>query len=99
MVYRTGSTRGIDGSSVLTYVVEVTNQRSVRDMVFLDAATGKTVNRYSMIGDALDRELYEASIDDHGTPDDGPTTPSEGLVWKEGDASRRRWTSTSATRS
>ena len=42
-------------------------------MVFVDADTGKVVNRYSMIHDALDRELYEVS------PDTEP-------VWEEGDA-------------
>ncbi|MCW2851613.1 MAG: Thermolysin metallopeptidase [Nocardioides sp.] len=70
MVYRMGSTRGTTGEAVLTYVVEVTNGKTVRDMVFLDADTGKVVNRYSMMAHALDRRLYEASVDDNGTPDD-----------------------------
>ncbi|WP_134741562.1 M4 family metallopeptidase [Nocardioides sp. 503] len=86
MVYRMGSTRGTAGEAVLSYVVEVTNGTTVRDMVFLDAATGKTVNRYSMMAHALDRRLYEASVDDNGTPDD--ETDDETvytLKFKEGD--------------
>lgn len=87
MIYRLGSTRGVAGKAVLTWVVEVTNAGSVRDMVFLDADTGKILNRYSMLAHALDRELYEASIDDNGTPDDETDDFVDyALVWSEGDA-------------
>ena len=55
----TGVIKGDAGETVLAYVVEVTNRANVRDMVFIDAHTGKMVNRYSMIHNALDRELYE----------------------------------------
>ncbi|GAB3260896.1 M4 family metallopeptidase [Nocardioides dilutus] len=73
VVYRHGVPRGDRGKAVLAYVVEVSNRANVRDMVFLDANTGKLVNRYSLVHDALDRELYEISP---------ATTP----VWAEGDA-------------
>ena len=55
-------------------------------MVFIDANTGKPVNRFSMIHSALDRELLEASINNGGTPDD-PDDDSIQLdpVWREGD--------------
>ena len=72
-VYREGAIRGVPGANVLAYAVEVTNERNVRDMVFIDADTGKVVNRYSMIDDALERELYEEAFD-----------PAN-LVWEEGD--------------
>ncbi|GAA4381635.1 hypothetical protein GCM10023146_43390 [Nocardioides caricicola] len=72
-VYRLGAIRGQTGDNILAWVVEVTNQKNVRDMVFVDASTGKVVNRYSMIADALDREVYEESPE-----------PAN-LVWKEGD--------------
>ena len=86
MVYRMGSTRGETGEAVLVYVLEVTNESTVRDMVFLDAASGKIVNRYSMMAHALDRELYEGSINDQGTPDDeSDDTIDRTLVYKEGD--------------
>jgi Zn-dependent metalloprotease len=69
MVYRMGSTRGKKGESKLAWVLEVWNKVTVRDMVILDAQTGKYLNRWSMIADALDRDLYEAFVDDNGTPD------------------------------
>ncbi len=72
VVYRTGFLKGETGKAVLAYKVEVTNNDNVRDIVLLDAATNKPVNRYSTITEALDRELYETSPD---------TTP----VWTEGD--------------
>ena len=77
VVYRMGSVKGEAGRAVLTYMVEVTNRTNVRDMVFVDALTGKPVNRYSMAADALERHLIEAA----GSRD--PSTFSE--VWKEGD--------------
>jgi hypothetical protein len=77
MVYRMGSTKGEDGKAVLAWVSEVSNEKNVRDMVFLDASTGKLLNRYSLVHDALDRQLYEAS----GTPQ----APKYTLVWEEGD--------------
>ncbi|QIX27020.1 hypothetical protein ncot_10760 [Nocardioides sp. JQ2195] len=74
VVYRHGLVQGIEGDSELAYQVEVTNEKNVRDMVFLSANTGKIVNRYSMIDNALHRELYEADEDRNLT-----------LVWEEGD--------------
>ena len=71
-VYRTGLPKGDEGVAVLAYVVEVTNGASVRDKVFIDAQTGKVVNRYSLVNDSLDRVLYESNPN---------TTP----VWEEGD--------------
>ena len=70
-IYRTGLARGDAGAAVLAYVVEVSNA-AVRDKVFVDAQTGKVVNRYSMVNDALERVLYESN----------PETPP---VWEEGD--------------
>ena len=49
VVYRTGFVKGDPGRSVLAYQVEVTNRANIRDMVFVDARTGKPVNRYSMV--------------------------------------------------
>ena len=77
VVYRTGFVKGERGRNILAYQVEVTNRANVRDMVFIDARTGKPVNRYSMANDALDRHLIEAG---------GRTDPATFVeVWKEGD--------------
>ena len=73
MVYRMGSTRGITGANKLAWVIEVWNQSTIREKVILDAQTGKYLNRWSMMGHALDRELYEESA------------AEADLVWKEGD--------------
>ena len=74
-VYRHGLTQGLQGGKTeLVYQVEVTNKKNIRDMVFVDATTGKIVNRYSVSDDALDRELYEADAERNLT-----------LVWEEGD--------------
>jgi Zn-dependent metalloprotease len=74
VVYRMGATRGEAGKAVLAHQVEVTNDDNVRDVVFIDAQTGKALNRWSMVHGALERELYETSP----APED--------LVWQEGDA-------------
>ncbi len=50
-------------------------------MVFLDATTGKLLNRYSLMDDALDRELYEDRRQPGEPADDRQATP----VWIEGD--------------
>ena len=73
-IYRTGVPRGDVGTAVLVYVVEVSNDANVRDMVFIDAETGKPLNRYSMIHDGLYRELYEGN------------TNRSNRVWDEGEA-------------
>ena len=72
VIYRTGALKGEAGESILAYTVEVSNGANIREMLILNANTGKLVNRYSMVADALDRELYENSP---------ATTP----VWTEGD--------------
>jgi Zn-dependent metalloprotease len=84
-VYRMGSTRGITGTPKLAWVIETWNKATIRDQIILDAQTGKYLNRWSMMADALDRDLYEAYIDDNGTPDD----PDDDFlnfdhVWTEG---------------
>ena len=76
-------------ANVLVYVVEVTNRRNVRDMVFIDANTGKVVNRYSMIDNALDRELYEQRYD--------PANPTETGCGTRATRSRAPSTRTSRT--
>lgn len=86
VVYRMGALKGETGEAVLAYVVEVTNAQNIRDMVFVDAATNKVINRYSILTEALDRELREASLDDGGTPDDeSDDRVVFETVWKEGD--------------
>jgi trimeric autotransporter adhesin len=70
-VYRVGLVRGVPGTSQLVYEVEVTNGENVRDFVFVHAHVGKVVNRYSGIGGALFRRLFEQNTSNQ--------------VWQEGD--------------
>ena len=88
-IYETGSPRGIAGEARLAWAIEVWNKSTIRETLIMDAVTGKPLNRWSMIADALNRELYEAYLDDHGTPDDDSDDTVGGLdtpVWSEGDA-------------
>jgi len=75
MVYKRGAIQGVAGDSLLAWVLEVSNDKTVRETVVLDARTGKPVNRFSMIADVLDRKLIEAY--------DGEQDPA--VVWTEGD--------------
>jgi Zn-dependent metalloprotease len=58
-VYRTGLIRGVPGTNQLVYEVEVTNGRNVREMVYVHAHAGKILNRYTTMGHALFRRLFE----------------------------------------
>ncbi|HEY9251316.1 MAG TPA: hypothetical protein VIP06_01575, partial [Nocardioides sp.] len=77
-IYRMGAAQGVSGKSLLAWVVEVSNRSTVRETVVIDAASGKPVNRYSMIHSANERELVEK----HNTPDTG----DDATVWVENDA-------------
>jgi Zn-dependent metalloprotease len=76
MVYRTGVTKGAAGENHLAYVSEVRDGHAVRESVVFDAQTGKELNRWSMLDNALDRRLYETSYD--------PSSPATNLQWSEG---------------
>jgi Zn-dependent metalloprotease len=70
-IYRDGLIQNVPGSNHLAYEVEVTNGSSVREMVYIDAHTGKIINRISLVEDALFRRLFEQNTGNQ--------------VWQEGD--------------
>jgi Zn-dependent metalloprotease len=70
-VYRDGLIQDVNGPNLLVYEVEVTNGSSVREKVYIDAHSGKIVNRISLIHDALFRRLFEMNTGNQ--------------VWQEGD--------------
>jgi len=72
-VYRLGMDQGVRGPSHLVYGLEVSNDRDVREFVYIDALTGKIVDRYSGVHENLNREVYE------------PNPDPANLKWKEGD--------------
>ena len=71
-VYRDGLIQDVQGPNYLVYEVEVTNGSSVREKVYIDAQSGKLVNRISQVEDALFRRLFEVD--------------TAHQVWQEGDA-------------
>ncbi len=73
VVYRTGLFNGQSGDTQLAYAVEVGNRANIRDMLFLNAGSGKLLNRYSMVDNAIERHVYEQQY-----------SPAA-QVWKEGD--------------
>lgn len=73
-IYRTGLAQGVKGINYLAYEVEVTNGVNVRDFVIVDAQSGKIIDRWSAIENALIREVYSG------------TYSTTARVWQEGDA-------------
>lgn len=74
-VYRDGLIQNIQGPNYLVYEVEVTNGSSVREMVYINAHSGKIVNRFSLVHDSLFRRLFEFN-----------RRGDLVQVWQEGDA-------------
>lgn len=70
-VYRDGLIQGVQGPNLLVYEVVVSNGASVREVVFVNAHSGKIVNRYSTVESALFRRLFEQNTGNQ--------------VWQEGD--------------
>lgn len=70
-VYRDGLIQGIQGTNYLVYEVEVTNGSSIDEKLYVDAHSGKIVNRISQVEDALFRRLFEQNTGNQ--------------VWQEGD--------------
>lgn len=74
VMFRTGMVQGVPGHNHLAYWVEVVDdQRSAREFVFVDAHTGKVLDRYAGIHHGLDRKIYSGGF------------AAEFLVWEEGD--------------
>lgn len=70
-VYRDGLIQNVQGSNYLAYEVEVTNGSSILEKVYIDAHSGKIINRISHVEDALFRRLFEQNTSTQ--------------VWQEGD--------------
>ena len=80
-IYRTGLVRGVDGESLLTWQIEVGNGSDIREFLFIDAHTGKLVDRLPGTMDDLYRRAYDGQ-GLNGIPPAYPATP----FWEEGDA-------------
>ena len=74
-VFRTGLAAGVEGQNRLAWEVEVGDGAAVRQLVYVDAHTGKVIDRIDRVQDALVRRVYD-------TEANFPNTP----FWVEGDA-------------
>ncbi len=80
MIYREGLTNATPGKNYLAYEVEV-HSGNVRDFVYVDAHTGKVIEKISGTPDALNRRAYDAQ----GLTAPGPNYPGSPF-WVEGQA-------------
>ncbi|MGQ0833330.1 MAG: M4 family metallopeptidase [Gammaproteobacteria bacterium] len=78
MVYRTNLTRGAPGENRLVYEIQVSDDHSVREFVYVDAQTGKVVDQVTGIHGLKKRRVYEAKFDPNN-----PGVPPP--LWREGD--------------
>jgi Zn-dependent metalloprotease len=79
MVYRTGLAKGVPGTNHLVYQIEVGNDVNIREFVYVDAHSGKIVDRLPGIYDALNRRAFDGA-----GANPGPNYPGNPL-WVEGD--------------
>lgn len=80
-VYRAGLLKGVAGPNHLVWQVEVGNGMDVREFVFVDAQSGKIVDQYTGIHDAMFRRAYNGL----GLPTVPPSYPGAPF-WVEGNA-------------
>lgn len=81
-VFRTNLVKGIPGEDRLVWEVTVTNNSNVREFVYIDAHTGKFVDQYTGIPDALVRRAFDGNGSTSATPPNYPAVP----YWIEGQA-------------
>ncbi len=80
MIFREGLAKGVDGPSRLAWQVEVGNRVDVRELVYVDAHSGKVIDRIGGIQTAKNRRAYDAT----GATQPGPNYPASPF-WVEGD--------------
>ena len=79
MVYRQGLAQGVPGSNHLAWEVVVGNGVDVRDFVYVDAHSGKVIDKVAGIHDAKNRRAF----DSQGATAPGPNYPAAPF-WVEG---------------
>jgi Zn-dependent metalloprotease len=75
MVFRTGLVQGVQGIAHLAWRVPLTDERAFGEDVFVDAHTGKVLDRIATVTDGLSRRAFD-------TEAGYPASP----FWSEGDA-------------
>ncbi|MBC7942170.1 MAG: M4 family metallopeptidase [Chitinophagaceae bacterium] len=79
MIYREGLAKGVPGPNHLAWFVEVGNRADVREFVYVDAHSGKVLDKITGIHDALNRRAFNAA----GATAPGPSYPGTPF-WVEG---------------
>ena len=79
-VYRQGLAKGVPGENLLAWEIEVTDGAGIRQLVYVDAHTGKVIESRQGIQDELNRRAY----DGHDLPN-VPNNYPNGTYWTEGE--------------
>ena len=79
LIYREGLAKGVPGANHLAWRVEVGNRVDVREFVYVDAHSGKVIDKINGIHDAKNRRAFDALNKDQP----GPNYPSNPF-WVEG---------------
>ena len=79
VVYRTGLTQDVEGQTYLAWQVEVGNDADIREFVYVDAHSGKIVDRLPGIIDGLFRRAYDGQ-----NLNQVPPTYPDSPYWVEG---------------
>jgi Zn-dependent metalloprotease len=78
-VFRAGLAMGVPGPNHLAWEIEVTDGAGIRELVFVDAHSGKIVDQLAGIHDDLDRRAYDGKLLPN-VPENYPN----GAYWLEG---------------
>ena len=81
VVFREGLAKGVAGANHLAWQVEVGNKADVREFVYVDAHSGKIVDRIAGIHEAMNRRAFDSQNQTAPGPN-YPNTP----FWVEGQA-------------
>jgi len=79
MIYREGLAKGVPGPNHLAWQVEVGNRVDVREFVYVDAHTGKVIDKITGIQDGKSRRAFDGA----GATQPGPNYPGSPF-WVEG---------------
>lgn len=79
MVYREGLAKGVPGANHLAWEVELGNRVDVREFVYVDAHSGKVIEKFTGIHDAKNRRAFDGA----GATAPGPNYPAAPF-WVEG---------------
>lgn len=75
VVFRTGLLQGVPGQDRLAFEVEVSDGAGIREFVFVDAGSGKVVDRISGIQETLTRTVHQPAFNNVVIWNEGQSLP------------------------